>query len=581
MLHPSRDMRGFAAAALAGVIVLAGSALAQNPVSAKPKVEIAFNRYYDYGEMTALLRRLAEAHPNLVTIESIGKSFEGRDLWLATVAARGGAPLDSRPAMWIDANVHGNEVQGSEACLYTLWYLTEQYPANEKVRELLDSCVFYILPSQNPDGREWWFHGPNTAHSSRSGKKPLDDDRDGAADEDPPNDLDGDGSITQMRKKVDKGGTHLVDPDDPRIMKSAQPDQAGTHVMLGSEGIDDDGDGEINEDGPGGYDMNRNWPSDWQPNSVQSGAGDYPLSYPECRAVADAIFARKNIAALQSYHNAGGMILRGPGAQSYGEYPGEDVEVYDRLGRTGEEMLPFYRYLVIWKDLYSVRGGFVTWAYEGLGIFALTTELWTTPQYAGKPDGGEGQPLSRLRWDDRVELGARFASWKPFKHPLYGDVEVGGWRKDTGRVPPTFMLEEMCHRNMAFTLYHASEMPRLEWDPPAVSEVSPGLWRVRVEIRNTRAIPTRAAVARQKRIGTPDRLVITPKNAVVLAGGRLVGPFQREHAELVEHRPDRLLLDGGVRGFGRVRAEWLLSSPSGPPQFSLRFEAEKGGVLER
>jgi hypothetical protein len=560
-----------------------GSLSAQNPVSSRPTVEIAFNRFYDFDGMVEVLRKIAGAHPDLVTLESIGRSYEGRDLWLATVASRRGTPLDRRPAMWIDANVHGNEIQGTEVCLYTLWYLTEQYPRNERVRDLLDRCVLYILPTQNPDGREWWFHGPNSTHSSRSGKQPIDDDRDGMADEDPPNDLDGDGSITQMRKKVEKGGTHVLDPDDPRVMKPARPDQQATHVLLGSEGIDDDGDGQFNEDPPGGYDMNRNWPSDWQPNHIQFGAGTYPLSHPECRAIADFIMAHPNIAALQSFHNAGGMILRGPGAQSYGEYPGEDVEVFDKLGKAGEEMIPFYRYLVIWKDLYTVRGGFVNWGYEGLGIFSLTNELWTTSQYAGRQDAPRdpAAALDRLRWDDRVEMGEKFAEWKPHRHPFYGDIEIGGWKKDTSRIPPTFMLEELCHRNMAFTLFHAGEMPALEWDPPEVSEPSPGLWRVRVEVRNTRAIPTRSAIARQKRMGTPDRLTIIPRNCKVLAGGRLVGPFNREKVEHVEHRPERLLLDGGVRGNGRVRAEWLVSCQSGRPDFGLRFEAEKGGVLER
>jgi hypothetical protein len=274
------------------------------------------------------------------------------------------------------------------------------------------------------------------------------------------------------------------------------------------------------------------------------------------------------------------MILRGPGAQAYGDYPAEDLEVYDKLGKTGEEMLPFYRYLVIWKDLYTVRGGFVTWGYEGLGIFSLTNELWNSPQYAGKsePDSAKAA-LDRLRWDDRVELGEKFAEWKPYKHPLYGDIEIGGWKKDTGRIPPTFMLEELCHRNMAFTLYHASEMPDLEWDQPEVLEVSPGLWRIRVEVRNTKAIPTRSAVARQKQIGNPDRLIIVPKNCKVLTGGRRVGPFNQEKAELVEHRPERLLLEGGVRGNGRVRAEWLVSCASGRPDFGLRFESDKGLLI--
>jgi hypothetical protein len=449
------------------------------------------------------------------------------------------------------------------------------------VKELLDRVVLYVLPSQNPDGRDWWIHGANTAHSSRSGKIPTDDDRDGLFDEDPPNDLDGDGSITQMRKKVEKGGTHVTDPDDPRLMRPAKPNEVGTWVLLGSEGIDDDGDGNINEDPPGGYDMNRNWPSDWQPNHIQYGAGSYPLSDPECRAIADFILAHKNIAALQSFHNAGGMILRGPGAQSYGEYPGEDVEVYDRLGRTGEEILPHYRYLVIWKDLYSVRGGFVTWAYEGLGIFSFTNELWTSPQYGIKP-GSEGKgDLDRLKWDDHVELGDKFVDWHPFKHPFFGDVEIGGFKKDTGRVPPTFMLEEMCHRNMAFTLYHAGEMPKLEWDAPEVVEAGPGLWRVRVEVRNVKSIPTRSAVARQRGMGLPDRFTISPRNGKVLAGGRRVGSYGQEQTELVENRPERLLIDGGVKGYGRLRVEWLLSCPAGRPDFGLRYEAEKGGVLER
>ena len=149
-------------------------------------------------------------------------------------------------------------------------------------------------------------------------------------------------------------------------------------------------------------------------------------------------------------------------------------------------------------------------------------------------------------------------------------------------MPPTFMLEEMCHRNMAFTLYHASEMPKLEWDPPEVVEVSPGLWRVRVEIRNMKAIPTRSAVARQKQMGTPDRLTISPRNGKVLAGGRL-GRVRstRRRPSTSSTGPSASSSTAACKGNGRLRVEWLLSCPSGRPDFGLRYEAEKGGVLER
>ena len=123
-------------------------------------------------------------------------------------------------------------------------------------------------------------------------------------------------------------------------------------------------------------------------------------------------------------------------------------------------------------------------------------------------------------------------------------------------------------------------MPKLEWDAPQIVEKAPGLWSVSVEVRNRGAIPTRAAVAKQRGFGMPDRLTIEVENGRVVAGGTIVGPFGRERTELVEHRPARLLFDGGVPGRGKIRAEWLIAAEAAPAP-KLRFEAEKGGVLTR
>ena len=246
-----------------------------------PRLEIAWNRYYDYAGVLEIERRIAEAWPEFVTLEDIGESYEGRPLRLMILTNRATGSHESKPAMWVDGNVHGNEVQGSEAVLYLAWWLLEHRDGNERARKLLDERAFYILPSQNPDGRDHWFHAANTASSSRSGVAPTDNDRDGLYDEDDADDLDGDGEITQMRKRVPLGeGTHRLDRDDPRVLVPVEGEQLGDWIMLGQEGVDDDGDGRVNEDGKGGYDMNRNWPSDWQPNHVQFGAGDYPFSYP-------------------------------------------------------------------------------------------------------------------------------------------------------------------------------------------------------------------------------------------------------------------------------------------------------------
>jgi hypothetical protein len=323
--------------------------------------------------------------------------------------------------MWIDANVHGNEIQGAEMVLYTLWYLTRAYGHNDKLTELVDRCSFYLYPSVNPDGRALWFEGKR----QRANVRPVDNDFDGIADEDGPEDLNGDGHLTMMWRR-DPEGRWIRSQTDPRVFERVEPGEKGEWNWAGFEGIDNDGDGRVNEDGIGGDDMNRNWPGDWQPNHVQYGAGPYPLSSPETRSVAEFLVAHPNVAAVQSYHNSGGMILRGPGT-NYREpiYAREDVRVYDRIGEIGEKLLPYYRYMVIYKDLYNVHGGFVTWTYEGLGIFSFTNELWTAAKYfqrEGKRPDDEEMWLFR----DRVQFGEVFTPYTEYDHPTYGEVLIGG-----------------------------------------------------------------------------------------------------------------------------------------------------------
>ena len=551
----------------------------------EPKVEIPWNRYYRHAELNGWMEELRAAYPDFVSIQEIGRSYEGRPMMLMTLTnSATGADAD-KAAMWVDGNVHGNEVQGGEAAVYLAWWLLEHYQDNERARKLLDSRAFYILPSQNPDGRDHWFDAPNTGSSSRSGKKPLDNDRDGLFDEDGYDDLDGDGEIGSMRKKVAPGeGDYYLDPDDPRITIPVRgSDKQGDYLMLGSEGIDNDGDGRINEDGPGGYDMNRNWPSDWQPNHIQRGAGDYPFSYPETRAIGEFILAHPNIAAVQSFHNSGGMILRGPGDESVGPYPSSDVRAYDALGEEGEIILPFYRYMILWDDLYTVHGGFVNWTYEGLGIFSFTNELWASPQYYGGERERTGENWfaqsrkNQLDWNDSVMLGDLWIDWHEVEHPLYGTVEVGGFKRQHGRVAPSFMIEEMLHRNALFCARHAEEIAEVEIESAVATPIGDGLRRVVVTLVNDKVMPSRSAWAGQKGIGVPDRVTLTGSGIEVIAGGVLTDPWRPETFRMVEHEPHRIRLEEGVPGKGRVRLQWIVR---GGGDLQVRFQAEKADDRE-
>ncbi|MFT5286336.1 MAG: hypothetical protein ACI8TQ_002504 [Planctomycetota bacterium] len=540
----------------------------------KPTVEIAWNRLYDYDEIYAHFDRLVDAWPKMLTKETIGKSIESRELRVYTLNNPKTGTPESKPAMWIDGNVHGNEVQGGEAVVYTAWYLLENYASNERVRDLVDSSAFYFLPMVNPDGRASWFRDAHTAHSSRSGVKPIDSDRDGLFDEDGPNDLDGDGSIVQMRKYMPGEGTHRLDPDDPRIMTRVPANDLGIRgdwVYLGQEGIDDDGDGRINEDSVGGYDMNRAWPAMWMPGHVQYGAGPYPLYWPEARCIARFLYDHPNVAAVQSFHNAGGMILRGPGAESFGSYPRADLRVYDELGEDGEKMLPFYRYMIIAKDLYTVFGGFATWTYEGLGIISFTNELWTGDR--NSPDDRISESTAdRLWFDDNLLQSAGFVDWHSYEHPLYGEIEIGGFQKDVGRVPPTFLIEEMLHRNAMFCLRHARAMPSVKISEATLTDLGGGVTAIDIEFRNENAIPTRSAHAVSNQIGQPDLFTIEGKDLEILAGGFRTDLFRADRIELATHEPERLVRDSGIDGRQTVRIRWFVR---GSGQARVQFSAEK------
>ncbi|MDP6602548.1 MAG: M14 family metallopeptidase [Phycisphaerales bacterium] len=541
------------------------------------RVDLRFDHWYDYEDMTRSLHRLVTAYPELLSIETIGKSVGGRDLWLVTLNNPKTGTADSKTAMFIDGNIHGNEIQAAETVLYSIWYLCKSYGVIDRITRLVDERAFYFVPMENPDGREVWFHEPSTPHYLRGGIKPTDNDHDGLYDEDPPDDLDGDGHITQMWVR-DPLGRYMPDPDDPRFFKRVDRDDApGGWSRAGQEGIDNDDDGRTNEDGPGGYDPNRNWPNDWQPQWIQYGADDYPFSLPETRAVGEFVYNHPNIAAYQSYHNAGGMILFGPNAP-YVKYPESDLRVYREIADKGAEMLPFYDPMTVHSDLYVVHGGEDGFTYEGLGIISFTNELWTDKRMMA--DGSNPSTEQRRTFRDLLQFEDVYVPYHEVQHPTYGTVLVGGQKKFSSRVTPPWMLEEGCHRNFAFTMYHADQMPLLRWGALRVRELQDGLWEVTAEVVNDRLIPTRTSMAARNKIGLPDFMhCTTDSRGSVVASGTVSSLLPTAKLEATDTpQPDRISNNSGIGGQSGTLFRFLIEG-NGTAQ--LRYAAQKGGTIER
>ena len=522
---------------------------------------LTFDRYYDVEQVGAALYATHAAFPRATRLESMGRSREGRELHVLTVFDPAAGDPDAKPAMYIDGNTHGNEVQATEVCLYTIKYLlTKDDPW---VRELLRHVTFHIAPCVNPDARHRFFHTPQTPHGPRHVLRPYDNDRDGQADEDGPDDLDGDGHILRMRIR-DPNGDQVVDERDDRLLRPREPGEQGQYRMLGVEGTDEDGDGRLNEDGEGGVDPNRNWPAQWRPARHQYGAGPYPLSEPETRSTALWILDRPHIAGVQSYHNTGRMILRPPAAWSDDELgvPHSDRKLYDAIAKRGLVVLPSYEYLTV-RKLYQVFGGFIAWTWLDLGAFSFTNELWGDLGM-DVPDAGDDRRLAALRWNDVALHGNGFVRWYEVDHPQYGKVELGGWKRFTVRTTPPDFLSETCVRNTLFSLEHAAMLPRLRLE--TLGSVSEG--RLRVRITNDGVLPTIHGLARRQGTLPADRLRL--EGARILAASR---PRTGQRAEVVEVRGGTVRLPDGIEGKTAVELDLYVE---GAPK-ALVLESRIGG----
>ncbi len=549
------------------------------------KVKIDFNRWHDIPELKSDLQRLERAFPKFLKYSSVGQSYKGREMMLMTINNPDTGLEMDKSAIYIEANVHGNEIQGGEVCLYTVWYLMENYGKIDQVTKLVDERVFYIFPCVNPDGRQFFMEGSGS--DSRTGHFPVDSDGDGQFDEDGPDDINGNGVIDTIRKYVPGKGNLRLSRDDPRILEEVPFGEFGDYIILGREGLDNDGDGMVNEDGPGGYDPNRNWASNWQPNYIQRGSLDYPFQLPAARAINDFLMSHPNIAGVQSYHNTGGMILRGPGAEWAGEYPREDLVAYDEIGEAGARILPFYRYFVIWDSLYTVHGGFIDWTNDGLGMMSYSNELWsggdqyftspTLQRQRRDPDSPIRGQLGNYYFDDNVEMGAEYVEWAEFDHPQYGKVEMGGWKKTRGRLPPRFMNEELCHRNMAFTLYQAEQLPMMKAGETKIEKISGDMYKVWIDLTNEKVTPTITELAARNNVVRPDLLTVDGNVEIVSASWVRDKHNPGITSLIKQHDLKRIQLRNGMQGKTTKTIQFLVK---GRGRITVKYDSKKGGKVE-
>lgn len=539
---------------------------ARDGASAFPKVDYAqlrplkageldFQHYHTVEETLALLQGWAKGHPDLIDLYSVGKSFEGREIWQLTLTNKKTGKDTDKPAFFLEGGRHSGEITGIETVLYFINHLLTSYGKDPAITKLVDTKAFYIKPNNNPDGNTLYHL---TAQSNRSTVRPYDDDGDGLTDEDPGEDLDGDGFVRQMRKFVGAGkGNATKDPADPkgRVMRRVQQGE-GDFVLYG-EGVDNDNDGRYNEDGIGGLDLHRNYPENWRPMReetgrgwTQGGAGEYPLSEPETRAVFMFLITHPNVSAAQTLDTSVPMLLRGPSTAKTEEamFPA-DAALYAKYDKEGQKITGYP-----WAgDVYHVyanrtgggappgsggpgggSGAAATtpaadrdqplfghspdFGYLYFGAIWYGDEIWNGGRLPAADANKDGrvEDVELMQWYDQNRAGkGDFQDWTAFKHPQLGDVEIGGWNpKFWSQNPPPDMLETWARNEALFNLYLAQQLPQvritsLVATPAKGVPAGDKVFDVQATVVNEGLMPTALEMAKRVKIVRPDVVTVS------------------------------------------------------------------------
>ena len=499
-------------------------------LTAAQKVPINFNEYHGYNGTVKYIKDVASAYPNITKLIEIGRSTMGRSIYVLVISnMKTGTTIDShvmlrnkrkegienvtpekpyhgKPGHFICGTTHGNEYTGTEVCLYTIDKLVSGYGSDERITKIVDSKAFYICPVVNPDGL---YNSVEKGIPQRQNSMKRDDDGDGKINEDGPDDLNGDGHITQFRYK-DPKGQWVMDDEDPRIMirmrGNMKSDKPRYTVIM--EDRDNDGDGKRGEDPERGIDVNRNFPEGWWNDTMPGGQGTYPTSSPEARAIVEFFTNHRNILMGQFYHTSGGFTYRPMGTsppsamnpknvavldfimgKKYLEIIGDEVpeawknpgrieQFKEELRKTSKNKYAIARGYELprgwrssWNEVRDTRYGYgmqIDWAYKQYGTWSLTTELWNPlkdiedfPKVEGAARTARERGL--MKYNDEKYGGKLFVPWKKFNHPELGEGEIGGWKPQyrSNNALPGKPLLGVAEKHWQFELWRAELMPEI------------------------------------------------------------------------------------------------------------------------
>lgn len=524
------------------------------------KTTFNYDHYYDWQEMTDCLKQLADKYPHSMKLESICVSAEGKDVWAVTLTDEKSGKAEDKPAYYIDGNHHAGEVTGSMAAMHTIDVLCTNFNQDKKVTELLNNYTFYVIPKISPDGSDVYLHTDQRLRSvNRSYPKQELSDGLHAGD------IDGDGVIRMMRVKTPYGAWKESENDSQVMTKRTPFDVDGNFYNIYPEGeiINYDGLHIELADEKWGLDFNRNYPFGWFTEVRQPGAGKYPLSNPENKAVADFVLAHKNIGFVSTLHTTGGVLVYPPGTYPEAKALKKDMKLYKDVGKMAKKIMGYETVNIFDGFLTDIEnyssGAFDDWCYETQGIPAYTIELWNLFERAGADmswprkdkdeDVIEAEYAMVLKWIKENVGEDAIKPWTPFNHPQLGEVEIGGFdRKFIHQNPPCKYLLQEVEKTTQFMIENAYALPKIKFESVKAEAVGDGIYKLEAVLANTGYMPTYLTEsAKRQKIDQPVQIIVEGAEVVegkaVVSAGDLEGIsgvktfYGYEGITTVKHQP--------------------------------------------
>jgi hypothetical protein len=519
--------------------------------------------YRNHMELSAVLKQLNSQYPDITKLQSIATTSGNKDIWVLEV---GRGDVDNHPGLAIVGGVDGRYISGPELTVRFAEKLLES-SAQDSIKYLIDSMTFYIIPNVSPDATEQYFASIKYCRDKNA--RATDDDRDGRLNEDPFEDLDGNGLITSLRIR-DPKGKWILHPEDERIMIKADKNKGekGEYILI-SEGIDNDGDKAFNEDGEGGITFNKNMA--YKFDHFKPGAGDFPVSEIETKAVLDYLYDRWNIFAVFTFGPSDNLSMPLEYVKGEAEHQitssilESDAVLNAYISKRYNELTGEKSH----TQMARFNGDFMQWAYFHYGRLSFSTPAFYIPEIKEKPDTTQvinkknkafNPEVNFLRWADSVIQEEYFQDWRALKHPDFPEnrVEIGGYYPFVRNNPPVQILDSISDTHNQFILWLASERPTIEVHNIQTEHIGKDLFRIEFDIYNGGLLPALCE------IGEKTRWVKKPKISIKLQNDQ----------EVVSGHPVQLL--DKLPGDSAHHASWLIKEKgtviieAGAPQTGIQ-----------